>query len=1149
MVDETPQPRKRIGLLKRKDGTAASLSSSDNEEGGLFSKTSLGFSLGNTIDSDSDSDVSLPSTGNLKRLTGSLLSGSGRLNTSLFNRNTLGNHGLETPLTSKSDSDTDSDMEKKHSPSVVKEVVKKPKNLSKPGKAARILEMLGYESDDEVKSGNSVPLVLDVIPPLDESIPKQNPTINTNSSSDSSSEEESNDLKVKNIKTPRKTAGGLKSATKRDLLEMHKETERLIRQSGLAAPIPSPKAAPKRLNMSAFLQKFQKPVVEAVPEIEDTPNVISEEDSTSKSPPAVTSNITTTESQQIENILDSQIETIPPKVKIPNTLSGFLLKPLPNSPRNSTATTVDKGKQVERHSENEVDTTLSKPSIDKGKEKEHEQSTNTQLADPFVTKKSNIVVPSYQASDSDSELEIIENPKDLAIQGLLKVVQKRPRKSPVKPVCNSNTAAFTSPSRIRNGNTVTQRQLNRKLLNTIQSQSAKKRIEDIEKQLAKQYAPDKEVPDILSDEEGILLSGEDEEEYESGSEIQSGNEEQELSESEANEPSHDLEFTKPEKASIESDEAVNVQQRISVDEDNSSEDELPPLSSLRARSKPSMSNRVVIDDEDEESVAATLPTQPHNNGYNRIEQIDEEGFLISSLPKSQDSQECYEDSGFPTQYITEEGFLTLHAPTQETILCTPSQDSSSATQLVNSSLTSISQSPPHTWSRLQQGRSSESVENSIPENSKPMTEMDAFALLGQAATNEYNKSQEASLVTQLKPKMKTHSAFIDAEAEEEEDEFGVKIDDDEEEEESDEDIMIPTLDEDEEFDHQDIKELHLQQMKEKDRKDITNLMNDIATGGLRKRRRLGFDDGKGYDLDDEFSDDENLNRRSRLRLIKRRTNTDDFLDRIAKNPETAAFARAAVGKEDVDDPDPFDHVEDNAEDVFSMFRSNHSVSVEEIYSREISMEVDEMDDTVEEVNEEALHNSEARIYYEQVTTSSTSTSTSTKSVSFDFSQNDDFEGRDLSILRLIKNRGSALASSVEDPNDDTYESWMNPHKSGVSFLETNPDRAKRFVSMVNEDKILGEVVARKEFNHKNMAFRSASKTKIVSLKSSTKLTKGKAPERSTIKELAQPRGSSAIDSPTNYSTTSQPSRSELVTEPAAAPCPLLKVLSRYDSFQ
>ncbi|ORX90076.1 hypothetical protein K493DRAFT_357321 [Basidiobolus meristosporus CBS 931.73] len=1084
MVTETsPQPRRRIGCLKKRDGTAATLSDSENEETGLFSKTSLGLGvLQNHWGSESEDDLASSKEPSAS-FTGNLLSANGRLDTNLFKgKSTLG-FGKDISLLALSESDSESDQDTGPTSALG---LKQPgkngtKKLSKPSKSARILEMLGYESEEEEttqpkNSGLGVPVVGRTI--SDEPVPEKQTEAEASSSSSESSSEEENDQVAAIIKAPRKTKAGLKSATKRDLLEMHKETERLIRQTALAAPARAPKPTQKRLDMSAFLKKFQKPITEPASNVEA--------ESSEPLEPELTSTELTSEETSIEPSSDTNgLEPVPALLPSKaNTLAEFLMRPNTMAASNATAINLDKGKQVERQPvshepetaelQNPTPATSTNPSV-----------TPSAIPDPFITNQANATTLSYQDSDSDSELEIIENPKDLAIQGLLKVVQKKPRKSPVKPSPGPNPAAFTSPSRIRGSSIVTQKQLNRKLLDTIQSQSAKRRIEDIERQLAKQYTPDKVIAEILSDEEGILLSGEDEEEDE------------DQSHSESEETTQQTEAATTTTDAEREDASAEIAEK-DVDEENTTDDEITIPSSLRPRHKSSSKfKRVLSDDEGESSypIESTIPTQPLFTQPKQL--IDEEGFMINSLPRTQEDL----DNDIPTQYFTEDGLFTLNAPTQETIPCTPSQSSTSATQIINSSLTAISQSPPHTWSRLQQGRPSGTAE---PEDSKPMTELDAFALLGQAALNEHHKATAASMVTQLKPRNTMHSEFIDAEAEEEEDEFGFVGGEDEEEDEDDEDIVIPTLDEEEEFDHEDIKQLHLQQMKEKDRKDISNLMNDIATGGLRKRRRLGGDDGKGFDLDEDFSDEENLNRRSRYRLIKRRTDTDDFLDRIAQNPETAAFARAvAVEGNDADADDPFDHVADEAEDVFSMFRSNHSVSVEEIYSREMSMEVGR-------------------------DTTTTAAATTTKSVSFDFTKEEDFAGRDQSILRLIKSR-SAAPASVEDPTDEAaLEPWMNTHQSGVSFLETNPDRVKRFVSMANDDKILGAVVARKEFNHKNMTFRSTTKSVQISKK------KGKTPERPTpTKAPPATCGSAVVGSPTKVPPLA---RSETTVDP----CPLLK---------
>ncbi|KAJ1663215.1 hypothetical protein EV178_005189 [Coemansia sp. RSA 1646] len=135
-----------------------------------------------------------------------------------------------------------------------------------------------------------------------------------------------------------------------------------------------------------------------------------------------------------------------------------------------------------------------------------------------------------------------------------------------------------------------------------------------------------------------------------------------------------------------------------------------------------------------------------------------------------------------------------------------------------------------------------------------------------------------------------------------------------------------------------IRDLHRQQDLEQDEQDIQDLVKDINTGRLRNRSavgggRTGFALADDEDYNDRQTRAERMEERLRLRRkLQAREIHDTNLAEIAKNPETAAFAQAALmrpsthgsgyqsANEDTDDGflsgnDAFDleeHVDDHA---------------------------------------------------------------------------------------------------------------------------------------------------------------------------------------------------------------------------------------------
>ncbi|KAJ2741047.1 hypothetical protein GGI20_005456 [Coemansia sp. BCRC 34301] len=106
------------------------------------------------------------------------------------------------------------------------------------------------------------------------------------------------------------------------------------------------------------------------------------------------------------------------------------------------------------------------------------------------------------------------------------------------------------------------------------------------------------------------------------------------------------------------------------------------------------------------------------------------------------------------------------------------------------------------------------------------------------------------------------------------------------------------IDENESEGDEAIRELHRQRDFDEDEANIQTLYNDITTGALKNRRalnRTGFALADDEDYNDRQTRAERMEERARMnRKLMAREIHDKDLAEIAKNPETAAFARAAL---------------------------------------------------------------------------------------------------------------------------------------------------------------------------------------------------------------------------------------------------------------
>ncbi|KAI1303526.1 hypothetical protein EDD11_005327 [Mortierella claussenii] len=140
------------------------------------------------------------------------------------------------------------------------------------------------------------------------------------------------------------------------------------------------------------------------------------------------------------------------------------------------------------------------------------------------------------------------------------------------------------------------------------------------------------------------------------------------------------------------------------------------------------------------------------------------------------------------------------------------------------------------------------------------------------------------------------SAFIEYEAEEEEDEhMGMGgIDYESENDQDDYDLgdgMVDTTVTLNSEDVENVRQLHMQQEQNQHEKEISDLVHGIAAGNLWKRRNGQTDD---LDIFDEEDMDGRFQRKKRLKVSEK-------FEKLADNPTTAAFARALEKNMDDDD--------------------------------------------------------------------------------------------------------------------------------------------------------------------------------------------------------------------------------------------------------
>ncbi|KAF8944513.1 hypothetical protein BGZ47_004140 [Haplosporangium gracile] len=170
----------------------------------------------------------------------------------------------------------------------------------------------------------------------------------------------------------------------------------------------------------------------------------------------------------------------------------------------------------------------------------------------------------------------------------------------------------------------------------------------------------------------------------------------------------------------------------------------------------------------------------------------------------------------------------------------------------------------------------------------------AFEVMSMAMNQESGLRRLHKREAKPKREKTEKSAFIEYEAEEEEDEYmgmgGIDYESDVDQDDYDlGDGMVDTTVVIDSQDVENVKQLHMKHEQDQHDKEISDLVHGIAAGNLWKRRNGQIDD---LDLFDE----EDMNGRFRR---KKKLKVSEKFEKLADNPNTAAFARAF--KKNMDD--------------------------------------------------------------------------------------------------------------------------------------------------------------------------------------------------------------------------------------------------------
>ncbi|RUP47692.1 MRC1-like domain-containing protein [Jimgerdemannia flammicorona] len=328
-----------------------------------------------------------------------------------------------------------------------------------------------------------------------------------------------------------------------------------------------------------------------------------------------------------------------------------------------------------------------------------------------------------------------------------------------------------------------------------------------------------------------------------------------------------------------------------------------------------------------------------------------------------------------SQYVNEDGLLTQHRPSVSSF----SQYQSFSTQgsaVISSRKRSINETgendvdgileddllsvPPRKLGRLFRRTDAQEIGRDIEDEINEVDEVDEEGEAdseGSEAEIEAGREQSSSPIAAEQPwwllsdrkaensivkpsVVRPKSNFVEDEAEEEEDEFmGLGGADGEDEDGPDEyeidgDVVVRN-EETDRADQETVRQAFQKQVYERDAQLVDQLVKDVTSGGFMRRRGYGGADGKGFGLDDDyyFDDGDDMMEMRRLEAARRKRmllakGGGDLLDKIAENPETAAFAKASKADIDEDECILLSDGGDDAEEEPSMTDANDTNKVQ-----------------------------------------------------------------------------------------------------------------------------------------------------------------------------------------------------------------------------
>ncbi|KAJ2008482.1 hypothetical protein H4R26_000178 [Coemansia thaxteri] len=227
-----------------------------------------------------------------------------------------------------------------------------------------------------------------------------------------------------------------------------------------------------------------------------------------------------------------------------------------------------------------------------------------------------------------------------------------------------------------------------------------------------------------------------------------------------------------------------------------------------------------------------------------------------------------------------------------------------------------------------------------------------------------------------------------------------------------------------------VRSLHRQREFDEDERNIQELYNDITTGALKNRasrNRTGFALADDEDYNDRQSRVERMEERARMqRRLRAREIHDKDLAEIARNPETAAFARAALMRPPVG-PDGDDMLVLPGDDAFALEEHVEDCNLAITVQQQLMRSGTRIDSDDDDADPPVAATTRPRI-------ASSSQAPSSSMVIDDFS---DLDGADafVAVEKLIVRRRTLLAAGNDDGSTKLSGGAAIHHRVSSSLLK------------------------------------------------------------------------------------------------------------------